>query len=308
MRAHAKNGMKRACYVCAIRKVMKAMKQKWFAVSFVRHIGAALLVVLLLTMTSGAVATGSNAFRIPILMYHHVIAGGAADCNTMTVTVNRLREDLFFLQKQGYTALLPRDLVKIRAGEEKMPQKPIMITFDDGYESNYTLAYPLLRASGMKATIALLVSKIRAPGQVPTGIPFLTWDECRTMSAGGLVEFGSHTYALHNLDHAGTPHENGHDGIQRLPQEKQDAYLARVGSDLHTSVMMIYRELGTYCRSFSYPFGACDPWFDSLLAREGISVTTTTVQRTANIWCGTKRLPRLRVTMDTHLADLLKNQ
>lgn len=282
------------------------MKRKCFAVSAIRRIGAALLAAILLTMASSAMASGPNALRIPILMYHHVTDGDAVDCNSMTVTTDRLRKDLFFLQKEGYTALLPRDLIDILAGKRAMPRKPIMITFDDGYESNYTLAYPLLRANDMKATIALVVSKIRRAGQASKGIPFLTWEECREMAASGLVEFGSHTNALHNLDHGGTPHGNGHDGIQRLAHEKHPAYLKRVGNDLHASVLAIYRELGTYCRYFSYPFGARDPWFDNLLEREGISVTTTTVQKTANLWRGTKNLPRLRVTMQTSLADFLQ--
>ena len=84
--------------------------------------------------------------ELPILMYHHLAEEGPY--NTMTISPERFRSDMEWLRDNGFTCLLPSDLVKIRAGEMKMPDRPVMITFDDGYNSTYELAFPILVAIG----------------------------------------------------------------------------------------------------------------------------------------------------------------
>ena len=133
---------------------------------------------------------------LPILMYHDVTDGPTSD-NPMVVTTEKLEGDLCWLKENGYHTILPRELT---AGEP-LPEKPVMITFDDGYVSNYRLLFPLLQKYQMKAAICLIVS---LTDEDPEGHGHLTWDMCREMQASGLVEIGSHTYALHNLEQTAT--------------------------------------------------------------------------------------------------------
>ena len=58
-----------------------------------------------------------------------------------------------YLEYNGYTPLLSADLIDIRAGKEAMPERPVMITFDDGYRSNYDIAYPILQKTGMRPSL-----------------------------------------------------------------------------------------------------------------------------------------------------------
>lgn len=263
------------------------------------------LLVSLLAVLACALAA-AYSLSVPILMYHHIAKEDETPQNSMIVTEARLREDFAFLSAQGYTALLPADLVQIRAGKQSMPQKPVLITFDDGYESNYTLAYPLLREYGLKAVIAVVAGNLRGEGEASAHqLASLTWAECREMYESGVVDIGSHTYALHNDDNGGRPYPHGADGIQRRRGESRAAYRARVGGDLHDSVLAIRQNVGNDCVYFSYPFGAGDPWFDALLRREGVQVTTTTVQRRATLAFGTRELPRYRITMDAALSAVL---
>ena len=85
---------------------------------------------------------------LPILMYHDVTDGPTSD-NPMVVTTEKLEGDLCWLKENGYHTILPRELT---AGEP-LPEKPVMITFDDGYVSNYHLLFPLLQKYQMKAAI-----------------------------------------------------------------------------------------------------------------------------------------------------------
>lgn len=263
------------------------------------------LLAALLIGISGA-ANYIRRTRIPILMYHHVVADETESCNSMTVTVSRLRQDMTYLKQNGYTSLLPADLVRIYRGDMPMPQKPVMITFDDGYESNYLYAYPILRENNLRAVVSVIAGNIREEGPADmVGATPLTWEECQIMYQSGFVDIGCHTYALHNNDSGGVPHPDGRDGVQRLSGEKREAYRARVGGDLHDGVTMIEKQVGNDCIYFSYPFGAGDGWFDELIQREGIAVSTTTVQRNAYLAFGTYHLPRWRVTMETNIDAFL---
>ena len=94
-------------------------------------------------------------------MYHNLTNDPSA-VTSMTITGERFQEDMEYLEYNGYTPLLSADLINIRAGKESMPERPVMITFDDGYRSNYDIAYPILQKTGMKAVIALIGKSIRA--------------------------------------------------------------------------------------------------------------------------------------------------
>lgn len=161
---------------------------------------------------------------LPILMYHDVTDGATSD-NPMVVTTEKLEGDLCWLKENGYHTILPRELT---AGEP-LPEKPVMITFDDGYVSNYRLLFPLLQKYQMKAAICLIVS---LTDKDPEGHGHLTWDMCREMQASGLVEIASHTYALHNLEQNGDYFAKGVNGIQRKTGESSWQFQMRVLTDL----------------------------------------------------------------------------
>ena len=245
--------------------------------------------------------------KLPILMYHNLTTD-PSQTNSMTVTDTRFRRDMEFLEQYGFTALLPADLVNIRSGARAMPQRPVMITFDDGYESNYTLAYPVLRETGVKATISLITSHMR--DGFGNGLPTsLTWDQIREMYDSGYVDFGSHTNALHNEANEGIATLHGPNGIQRQPGESYSAYMQRVNADLAASVRTIQTYLGAdkQVYYFSYPFGATDSWFGQALLDNHFYVSTITVPKTADIADGLYGLPRFRVEMKKTVSQLLQH-
>ena len=111
-------------------------------------------------------SAANTASKVPILMYHNLTNDPSA-VTSMTITGERFQEDMEYLEYNGYTPLLSADLIDIRAGKEAMPERPVMITFDDGYRSNYDIAYPILQKTGMKAVIALIGKSIRAEVSTP---------------------------------------------------------------------------------------------------------------------------------------------
>ena len=256
------------------------------------------LAAILSLAACGSAGGTENPYRgekLPILMYHHVVEDGQA-CNDMTVTVSRLREDLQYLEDEGYTAVLPREL----AAGEPLPDKPILITFDDGYRSNYNLAFPLFQEFGAKAVISVMVYM---PDNAAS--EFLTWPMCREMIDSGLVEIGSHTYFLHNLgDRGGAFDPEGVNGVQREPDESDEDFQTRVLDDIQKSYDLIAEKLEQPPTFFAYPFGLTEPDADPLI-RELFPVTVVTLPRTADLTDGLYDLPRYTVTMNKSLESIL---
>lgn len=260
---------------------------------------AALLALLLLSLTACQSSGDSeNPYRgrtLPVLMYHHVVEDGQA-CNDMTVTVSRLREDLQWLEDNGYTTVLPREL----AAGEPLPEKPVLITFDDGYRSNYTLAFPVFQEFEAKVVISVIVYM---PDNAASD--FITWAMCREMMDSGLIEIGSHSYFLHNLgERGGSFDPEGVNGIQREPAETDGEFQARVLDDIQKSYDLIAEKLEAPPTFFAYPFGLTEPDADGLI-RELFPVTAVTLPKTADLSGGLYDLPRYTVTMNKTPENIL---
>ena len=211
-----------------------------------------------------------------VLMYHSVVEGDGSGCNDWMTTTQHLREDLQWLKDHGYTTLLPSEL----AAGTPLPERAVLITFDDGYADNYRLAYPILQEFQAKAVISMIVRRT-AEGKPD----FLTWDMCREMAASGLVEFGSHTYDLH----AESPR-----GIQRLAGESREGYEARVFADIGESVRLIEENVGQKVCFFAYPHGQTESWASDYL-REHFALSVTTRHGAASISKGLYDLPRYNI-------------
>ncbi|MFC2337823.1 MAG: polysaccharide deacetylase family protein [Negativicutes bacterium] len=117
-----------------------------------------------------------------ILEYHKV--NDWSD-DSYTVPTADFAAQLDELSARGYTTISLLDFLRAKKGKQKLPDKPVILTFDDGYLDNYTDMLPLLEARGMKATVFMVTNDIGLPG-------YLTWDALRDMQERG-IEIGSHT-------------------------------------------------------------------------------------------------------------------
>lgn len=234
--------------------------------------------------------TSPDNHKLYILMYHMVVKDETDGINDWRTTTALLRKDLQWLRDNGYISYLPGEL----AAGAPLAERSVLITFDDGYADNYRLALPLLREYGMKAVVSLVC------GAVDRGEDgYLTWDMCREMAASGLIEFGSHTYDLHD-GADGAP-----DGILRRAHEDKDAYLARVGADLNKSIARIKQETGQKKVTFlAYPHGLRDSWAGELVMRL-FDMTVTTRHGAADLSDGLYGLPRCNINASQPVSMFL---
>lgn len=155
--------------------------------------------------------------RIPILLYHRLIAmadveaGRVPDTEMIWVSYDtRFAEQMDYLKCNGYTTIDLDDYLEIRSGRMPLPDKPVLITFDDGYLSNYKLAYPVLKRNGQKAVIFVPPEPDEYTHNIVKGVDgFLNPEQMRELVANG-VAIESHTLThcvLNELDNASAMYE-----------------------------------------------------------------------------------------------------
>lgn len=200
-----------------------------------------------------------------LFMYHSVTDDNAPD--GLTISPQHFGEQLADLKQRGYRFLTASQLAeRILAGETDHA-KIAVITFDDGYEDNYTQAFPLLRQHGVCATIYL------SPAYKE--ITFLSEAQIKEMAASGLIEFGAHTY--------------NHVNLTKVPADVAEAEIVK---SKHVAEALS----GQACVSFAYPYGRYADEHVQMVRKAGFTNAVTTKKRLrvanpAEIF----RLPRMSV-------------
>ena len=235
------------------------MKKRWVCIA------AAVLIVLAASICVYMEAST----RLYVLMYHSVAPDGT-ECGEWTVTQSTFRAHMNWLTEHGYTSVLPSELVS----GERLPDKPVLITFDDGYADNCTLALPVLRETGHKATISIVT------GYTDVIPMFMTWDQCRELESSGLVELGCHTHNLHDYP-----------GLSRLEGETREEFEARAFSDLEYSIALMEENLGRRPLVIAYPHGMVDEWAEDYVNRN-FPITLIGVGRVNHTLTGLRDLRR----------------
>lgn len=116
-----------------------------------------LLVTLLTVGISIVIATSEDYIEVPIIMYHSILKDSSRS-NKYTVTPAVLEEDLKYIKDKGYTTVTIADLISYVYNDTPLPEKPIVLTFDDGHYNNYGYLFPLLEKYDMKAVISIVGS------------------------------------------------------------------------------------------------------------------------------------------------------
>ena len=223
-----------------------------------------------------------RGLAVPILMYHRinvVTADTPAESRGLTVHPRDFERQLRWLRDHAYTSITQRELWDALMCGRRLPPRPILITFDDGYRDVFFQASPALARFGFRAT-AYVVS-----GRISAGDPsFLTWPLLRALERRG-IEIGSHTVA--------------HRDLTSLP----DSTLL---ADLAGSRRTLERRLGHPVPWLAYPFGRNDARVRRQARRAGYLLAVTTQPGTLASARDPLALPRLRVLDTTGVTGLAR--
>ena len=248
-----------------------SVKVRWRALLLGVLSGAALLGAAL-ALSVGAEQTVS----LPVIMYHSVRKDPAA-WGKYVLSPAQLEEDLAWLQNHGYTTVLLRDLIAYTQGAA-LPEKPVLLTFDDGYFNNYTYVYPLARAYRAKfvlSPIGAAADRATASGDENPNYSQASWPRLQEMAASGLVEIQNHSYDLHHTAPVA--------GVTQRPGESDAAYRARLTADVTRAQRAIQAGVGELPTAFVYPFGATSPGTEAILRSLGFACTLTCEEKLSRL-------------------------
>jgi peptidoglycan/xylan/chitin deacetylase (PgdA/CDA1 family) len=195
---------------------------------------------------------------IPVLMYHRVVhEAPVGSRHGIWVTESQFETQLRSLKDRGYTPMTLRQYRLCSDGKEVVPPKPVVLTFDDGYEDNYVTAFPLLQKYSFPAVIFLVADFLHRTNfwdRDEPVVPLLKCSQIQEMDRGG-IEFGSHT-----LSH---PH------LSTVSSEQ-------LHEELVSSKKAVENLTGREVLSLAYPYGDLNGEVKSVLSEAGYAYGVAT--------------------------------
>ncbi len=227
--------------------------------------------------TSKLLAMGSGSFgpsqrldplrNLVVLAYHDIAEPAQALIPDLAVTPAHFQDQIVWLKNHGRHFVSVDQVIAARAGKAALPANPVLISFDDGFRSVFTTAFPVLKRYQVPAVVALVGSwlgpetgPVRFGDDLVARERFLSWEQLRTLVASGLIEPASHTYDLHK-GIPGNPQGNSEPAVTtRLYRgetgyESESAYRLRLRADLAQNSSSLERQLGRRPRVVVWPYG-----------------------------------------------------
>lgn len=197
-------------------------------------------------------ATSSATMRIPILLYHYVeYVQDKKDTIRQSLNINpyTFEQQVITLKDAGFTFMTAKELGNVINGKTKLPNKPILLTFDDGHWDLDTAVLPILKKYNVKATAYIITGFIGWSD-------FMDKKQLQEVIDSGLVDVGAHT--VHHVALKGEPFSLVKNEVDQSKQMLEDIY--------HISVV-----------SFAYPGGSLDKQAISLVKEAGFTTAVSTI-------------------------------
>lgn len=214
-----------------------------------------------------------NTITLPIIMYHGLIEDKSLQ-NKYFIDPKLFEDDLKYLKKKGYNTITMSELINYVYNKEPLPEKPILLTFDDGFYNNYLYAYPALKKYEQKAVISILGSETDRYSLIKVTnayYSYLTWSEINEMLMSGTIEIQNHTYNMHTYN-------NGRKGCIERPGEDLNTYKEKFIEDIGLLQQKIIDCTGTTPNTIAYPFGYYSENSEQVIKEMGFKASLTCSQ------------------------------
>ena len=169
------------------------------------------------------------------LLYHHI---NDEFVNNITITAGSFRRQMDFLQTNGYRVISLDTALTSLQKRQPAPEKGVLLTFDDGYEDFYTVAFPILQEFGYPATVFPVIEAVGHWNEWNRRAPYigyhLSWSQIEDLSRHG-VTFGCHTL--------------NHHALVRFGEQRQR-------HELEAAQAQLSQRIGRPVEALSYPYGA----------------------------------------------------
>lgn len=230
-----------------------------------------------------------DATALTIIGYHEITDRKDALIPSYAVTSQQFSEHLDWLKNNGYHFINVDQLIKAHEGKYSLPSKPVLLTVDDGYQSFYQNAYPIIRAKKVPVVLAVVGSwlepkesqKVDFGGEAISRDKILSWKELKEMQNSGLVEIASHSYHLHQ-GIVGNPQGNLEPAaITRIydsaskTYESDEHYRSRIFQDLKKNNNLLKSHGLRSPRVMVWPYGRYNMQLVQTAKQLGMPITIT---------------------------------
>jgi peptidoglycan/xylan/chitin deacetylase (PgdA/CDA1 family) len=208
-----------------------------------------------------------STVEMPAIMYH-LINEDSSQSGKYVITPARFESDMQYLCDNGYTAVTVGQLLDFAENGTPLPDKPVLITFDDGYESFYVYAFPVLKKLGMSAVLSVIGTYSELYSNCEdhnVKYSHCTWEHIAEMAQSGAVDIGNHTWDLHTLDKR--------KGCAIIRGENVEQYSEMLVSDVSKLQDKLEEVTGTAPVLFTYPFGRCCSEAADTIDKMGFKIT-----------------------------------
>lgn len=228
-------------------------------------------VLLCAVFAPGAEAAQAEV-RLPVVMYHHV-SQNAARWNDYVISPEELESDMKYLKENGWQSISMKNLLDWHEGKFVMPEKPFMITFDDGFESTVAYAEPILEKygfCGMVAVIGSVCEKFTENGEHYPEVSNMSWADAIQAAERGVLEVQCHTWDMHGL--------GSRTGCNRISWEDAVTYHQKLTDDLSRFLSESEAHGLPLTMSIAYPYGAFCPETTQVVKELGFRAAFTCVE------------------------------
>lgn len=219
--------------------------------------------------------TGPESVTVPALMYHHITDEPVTNTD---ISEAGFRRQMDALKENGYTPVSLPDLLAYAGGTGTLPEKPVVITFDDGYMSTYDRAFPILGEYGFPAAVFAIGCSVGHTEFYKdtsfTMTPHFGTAEMAEMAASGRMEVQSHTYDMHQwapFEDTDAPRTD----MLPLPGESEADYTAALEADFAREAETLAAGGVESVYALAFPLGRHTDVTDRVLAELGVQITFT---------------------------------
>lgn len=219
------------------------------------------------TAEEAEVSNGDPVY-LPIIMYHEVKTYKAGKD---VILPREFENDLKYLLENNYTTITMNDLIDYVYSDVPLPEKPIILSFDDGYLNNYVYVLPLLKQYNMKIVFSIIGKNTDDFTNIPDNnldYSHVTWDQLNEMLDSGCVEVQNHTYNLHK-------YSKSQIGCKQRANESDADYEKILVEDIGKLQEEITQKTGCTPTTFAYPYGRSSNNTDAILKKLGFKATLT---------------------------------
>lgn len=245
--------------------------RKWIVAAVAVLLGLCVLLAVVAVPRTPAAQTADVA----ILMYH-AFTENEAETSSVCTLASEFERQLSALRDAGYTSVGYADLIEFVNGKGKLPEKPLLISIDDGYQNNLDLAAPLLEKYGFCANIAVIGVSIGHTTYKGTDIPIMphfSLEDARPWIKRGVLTVTTHSYDMHQI--AAVDGNDCRRGVLQMPDEAEPDYIAALTQDYTHAQEQLAGLPGKVLPVFTYPFGAYSELSERVLQEQGVQVTVT---------------------------------